>query len=104
MLLCLSAHHRRTPVAVLEHLERRTDEIARAFADSDAARGSVALATCNRFELYLDLPGGSPADAIELLERLLPDARLTPARYRRVLHEHPPAVASALAALHAAVR
>ena len=56
----------------------------------------------------VSLLGGTPlsrqADAIELLERLLPDARLTPARYRRVLHEHPHAVASALAALHAAVR
>ncbi len=53
------------------------------------------------------LLGGSPiarqADAIELLERLLPDAALTPARYRAVLREFPGAVASSLRAVRAAV-
>lgn len=53
------------------------------------------------------LLGGSEtarqADAIELLERLLPDARLTPARYRSVLREHPGAIANSLAAARAAV-
>lgn len=44
------------------------------------------------------------ADAIELLERLLPDARLTPARYRAVLREYPAAVAPAIDALYAAIR
>ncbi len=43
------------------------------------------------------------ADAIELLERLLPDARLSPARYFAVLREHPAPLAPALAAVHAAV-
>ena len=43
------------------------------------------------------------ADAIELLERLLPDARLSPARYLAVLREHPAPLAPALAAVHAAV-
>jgi hypothetical protein len=50
------------------------------------------------------LLGGSSlarqADAIELLERLLPDARLTPVRYRSVLRDFPAAVAPALQALH----
>ncbi len=42
------------------------------------------------------------ADAIAILERLLPDAELTPARYLAVV-AHPPArVAKALAAVHAA--
>ncbi|MBX3199600.1 MAG: VWA domain-containing protein [Labilithrix sp.] len=53
------------------------------------------------------LLGGSPtarqADAIDLLERLLPDARLTPARYRAVLREHPDAIALSLRALRDAV-
>jgi hypothetical protein len=53
------------------------------------------------------LLGGSSiarqADAIELLERLLPDAGLSPARYRAVLREHPDAVASSLRALREAV-
>ncbi len=42
------------------------------------------------------------AEAIELLERLLPDARLTPATYREVLREWPGAIAPALRAVHAA--
>ena len=55
----------------------------------------------------VSLLGGSPlarqADAIDLLERLLPDARLTPVRYRAVLREFPSAVAPSLKALHEAV-
>ena len=42
------------------------------------------------------------AEAIELLERLLPDAQLTPARYREVLREWSAAVAPALRGVHAA--
>jgi len=42
------------------------------------------------------------AEAIELLERLLPDAQLTPATYREVLREWPGAIAPALRAVHAA--
>ena len=41
------------------------------------------------------------AEAIELLERLLPDAQLTPARYRELLREWGSAIAPALAAVHA---
>jgi hypothetical protein len=55
----------------------------------------------------VELLGGSPlarqADAIELLERLLPDARLSPARYRAVLREFPDAIAPSLLAVRAAV-
>ncbi|MBX3261246.1 MAG: VWA domain-containing protein [Labilithrix sp.] len=53
------------------------------------------------------LLGGSPAarqaDAIDLLERLLPDARLTPTRYRAVLRDYPDALAPSLRAVRAAV-
>ncbi len=42
------------------------------------------------------------AEAIELLERLLPDAQLTPARTRELLREWSSAIAPALAAVHAA--
>lgn len=41
------------------------------------------------------------AEAIELVERLLPDAQLTPARYRELLREWASAIAPALAAVHA---
>src|SRR4029079_18062556 len=42
------------------------------------------------------------AESIELLERLLPDAQLTPARYREILREWQGAVPPALRCLHAA--
>ncbi len=43
------------------------------------------------------------AEAIELLERLLPDASISPARYQRVLAAFPTTLGPALAAVHAAV-
>jgi hypothetical protein len=55
----------------------------------------------------VSLLGGTPlarrADAIDLIERLLPDARLSPARYRGVLRAFPAAVAPSLKALRDAV-
>jgi Mg-chelatase subunit ChlD len=44
------------------------------------------------------------ADAIEVLERLLPDARLSPARYLGVLRAYPINTSRALRAVHAAAR
>jgi hypothetical protein len=44
------------------------------------------------------------ADAIGILERLLPDARLSPGRYREVLQRRAPPVMRALEAVQAAVR
>jgi hypothetical protein len=46
---------------------------------------------------------GRQADAIEIIERLLPDARLSPARYLAVMRAYPRAVSPALRAVHAAV-
>ncbi len=70
--------------------------------DIDAA--CCALASVAEVVVLL---GGSPvarqADAIDLLERLLPDARLTPARYRAVLRDFPDALGPSLRALRDAV-
>jgi hypothetical protein len=44
------------------------------------------------------------ADAVEMLERLLPDARISPARYQEILRDYPGAVEGALAAVHGATR
>ena len=55
MLVSFAADFRRTPIPILEQLERRTGEISAALAAQNGARGSVVLATCNRFEAYLDL-------------------------------------------------
>ncbi|MEM9453572.1 MAG: vWA domain-containing protein [Myxococcota bacterium] len=47
---------------------------------------------------------GRQADAVELLERLLPDSRLTPARYHEVLRTYPGELGPALEAVHGAVK
>ncbi|WP_233615169.1 glutamyl-tRNA reductase [Leucobacter chromiisoli] len=67
MLICLSIDHRGAPLPLLERIERNGRAVTRAFADPAAADGSVVLATCNRFEVYLDSPAESH-DAI--LDRL----------------------------------
>lgn len=72
-------------------------------------RDDLEAATCALASVaeVVTLLGGSPlarqADAIDLLERLLPDARLTNARYRAVLRDFPRAVAPSLRAVHEAV-
>jgi len=72
-------------------------------ADRDAV--IVALATVAE---VVGEVGGSElsrrADAIDLLERLLPDARLSPARYQAVLREWPAQVAAGLDAVHRSVK
>ncbi len=56
MLLCLTANHRNTEFDVLDRVARSVDAAtASAFAAHDQVRGAVVLATCNRFEAYLDV-------------------------------------------------
>lgn len=56
MLLCITSSHRNAGFELLERLERRTpDVIASLRAHSELFSGSVVLATCNRFEAYLDV-------------------------------------------------
>lgn len=47
---------------------------------------------------------GRQADAVDLLDRLLPDARLTPARYHELLRSYPGELAPALEAVHGAIK
>ncbi len=56
MLVCLGASHR---TATFELLERLATGLADVAAPA-AARGRVTLATCNRYELYLDLDDEAP--------------------------------------------
>ncbi len=61
VLLCFSSSHRTAALDTVERLERRTDEvIARLAGPVDGIRGSVVLSTCNRFEVYLEVPGSAP--------------------------------------------
>jgi hypothetical protein len=80
----------------------RTDEDPAAWVD-DAEAALVVLTALA--DVVADL-GGTPADrradAVDLLERLLPDARLPPARYLEIVRAPPAPIAAALSAVRAA--
>ncbi len=66
MLLCVSASHKTAPFDLLERLSIPSSPVAERIAAADAAvRGTVVVATCNRFEAYLDVAAddAAPADA-----------------------------------------
>jgi glutamyl-tRNA reductase len=56
VLLCVTANHRNTPFEALERLAVDAVALAqRVREDADDVRGAVAVATCNRVELYLEI-------------------------------------------------
>ncbi len=60
MLLCLTANHRNASFDLLEKLSFAAPGATSRLVDSTAAvRGAVVLATCNRFEAYLDIDDSS---------------------------------------------
>ncbi|WP_286278748.1 glutamyl-tRNA reductase [Naasia aerilata] len=64
MLLCLSASHRTAAFDLLERLSVSASDLGTALVGSgDALEGAVVLATCNRFEAYLDVSAPSAARA-----------------------------------------
>ncbi len=65
MLTALTADYRAAGFEVLERLATLTPEgFARFAAQQPGVRGGVLLATCNRFEAYLDADGDVPDDAL----------------------------------------
>lgn len=60
MLLCFTSSHRTAGFDLLERLERRAPDVIEAIGAHGAPiTGSVVLATCNRFEAYLDVADGA---------------------------------------------
>lgn len=56
MLLCLSASHKTASFDLLERLSVHTGSVARSIAEhSECVQGAVVVATCNRFEAYVDM-------------------------------------------------
>jgi glutamyl-tRNA reductase len=68
VLICLSANHKNSSFDVLEKLSVGADAAAGSMLSGhDALSGAVVVATCNRFEAYLDLDepfGVSPLPAV----------------------------------------
>ncbi|MBD7957563.1 glutamyl-tRNA reductase [Microbacterium sp. Sa4CUA7] len=56
MLLCVSASHKTAPFELLERLSVHTDRVAATIAGHDeCVQGAVVVATCNRFEAYVEM-------------------------------------------------
>lgn len=56
VLLCFSSSHRTADFDLLEQLERHAPAVKTALSErTELISGSVVLATCNRFEAYLDV-------------------------------------------------
>lgn len=56
VLLCVSASHRTASFEILERLSRTPDEVApNLMRNAECVRGAVIVATCNRFEAYIEI-------------------------------------------------
>lgn len=68
MLICLTASHKNAGFDMLERLSATSEHAAPRILDGHpAVQGAVVVATCNRFEAYLDLDtpeGESPVEAV----------------------------------------
>ncbi|UOE43560.1 glutamyl-tRNA reductase [Agromyces larvae] len=68
MLICFTASHKNAGFDLLERLSATAEGAARRMITGhEAVQGAVVVATCNRFEAYLDLDqvdGESPVDAV----------------------------------------
>ncbi len=56
VLLCVTASHKTAPFELLERLSVHTDRVAATIAGHDeCVQGAVVVATCNRFEAYVEM-------------------------------------------------
>jgi glutamyl-tRNA reductase len=70
VLLCVTANHRTTSFEILEKLSRRFPAVVSFLVEQNAViEGAVVLATCNRFEAYLDVQD-APDDAARAIAAL----------------------------------
>lgn len=82
MLLCLTANHRNASLDVLERLSQGAPAATRQLVDDELfVAGAVVLATCNRFEAYLDIDEpltGGEAVAVESVVEAMAEASDVP--------------------------
>jgi glutamyl-tRNA reductase len=66
VLLCLTANHRNASFELLEKLSLAAPDAVTGLVDAtESVRGAVVLATCNRFEAYLEIVEGEAAAAAD---------------------------------------
>jgi glutamyl-tRNA reductase len=82
VLLCLTANHRNASLDVLERLSQGAPIATRALVHDELfVSGAVVLATCNRFEAYLDIDEpltGGEAVAVESVVEAMAEASDVP--------------------------
>ncbi|HEY1531773.1 MAG TPA: glutamyl-tRNA reductase [Galbitalea sp.] len=80
MLLCLTANHRNASFDLLEKLSfAAPDAVGGLVAATDSVRGAVVLATCNRFEAYLEIADGAAIVAADAVVDVMSHASSVPA-------------------------
>lgn len=60
VLVCLTANHRNAGFALLDRLSVTAPQATSELVAGPAVRGAVVIATCNRFEAYLDVDADDP--------------------------------------------
>lgn len=86
MLVCVSLDHHRVDFDLLGTIERHTEPLIEALADPSLSTGSVVLATCNRFEAYLDVASTEQVDLT--FERLASITGVAEAQLRDLTRVH----------------
>jgi glutamyl-tRNA reductase len=71
VLLCLTANHRNASFEILEKLSIGAPRAAGILVDGELVAGAVVLATCNRFEAYLEIDETTPEASPLTIERAL---------------------------------
>jgi glutamyl-tRNA reductase len=100
VLLCLTANHRNASLDILERLSVGAPAATRALVDDVLfVSGAVVLATCNRFEAYLDidepLTGGEAVAVESVVEAMASASDISPDLLRASVAVHQGADAAA---------
>jgi len=100
VLFCVTASHKTASFELLERLSRNPQSVAPTLIEA-GAQGAVVLATCNRFEAYVETDGLGPDAVLDAVEQAtgIPSSELD-GSYRMIedgrVAEHLFAVASGL--------
>ncbi|MBD3942503.1 glutamyl-tRNA reductase [Microbacterium sp. NEAU-LLC] len=100
MLLCLTANHRNASLDILERLSVGAPTATRALVERELfVSGAVVLATCSRFEAYLDidepLTGGEAVAVESVVEAMAEASDVNPDLLRASVAVHQGAAAAA---------
>ncbi len=83
VLLCLTANHQNASFEILEKLSFGAQDAARVLvAANDSVCGAVVLATCNRFEAYLELSGEADAGVDSTIQAMSAASGIDPRALR----------------------